>query len=286
MSATAQLQYEARMRPRYAVAAGAAGLLLITGAVIQQLGPRAPVTELTVELLNAHKAFSTDVIAAIVNALGSIALAATLAFVFGLARARNPRAAPFIRIIAWLGGSLVAVAGVSYAVLIGIKANQFATTGAQTYVEANRLTSSSILLVLQLVGQLAALLLTASYVMVALNAMRVGLLTRFMGYLGVFAGVLVLLQVTQVPVVQAYWLIALAVLLSGKWPSGTPHSWESGRAEPWPSSRELREQRMQAAGRGQRGRAKPSAREPVAAAAPAPSAGGRTSGKRKRKRRK
>jgi hypothetical protein len=283
MSATGQLHYEARMRPRYAVAAGVAAVLLIAGAVVQQLGPRTSVTELTVELLTAHKAFSTDVIAAILNAVGSVALAATLAFMFGLARARNPRAQSFIRVIIWLGGGLVAVTGITYAVVIGIKANQFATSGSQTYVEANRLTSSGILIVLQLIGQLAALMLTASYVLVSLNSMRVGLLTRFMGYLGVFAGVLVLLQITQVPVVQAYWLAALAVLLSGKWPSGTPHSWESGRAEPWPSSRELREQRMKAGGAPQRGRPKPT-REPVAAAAPA--GGARTSAKRKRKRRK
>lgn len=283
MSATTQIQYETRMRPRYAAAAAAAAALLIAGAVVQQLGTRASVTELTVELIAAHKAFATDLVAAIINGLGSVALAATLAFLFGLARARNPRAGAFIRVIAWLGGGLVAVAGVSYAIVIGIKANQFATTGAQTYVEANRITSSSILIVLQLVGQLAALLLTASYVMVSLNAMRVGLLTRFMGYLGVFAGVLVLLQVTQVPVVQAYWLIALAVLLSGRWPSGTPHSWESGKPEPWPSSRELREQRMKAGGASPRGRQPRPAREPVAATAPA---GTRSSAKRKRKRRK
>jgi hypothetical protein len=283
MSVNEQLQYEARMRPRYAVAAGAAAVLLIAGAAIQQLGPKTKVTELTVELITAHKGFSTDVIAAIVNAIGSLALAATLVFLFGLARARNPRAQPFIRVIALLGGLLVAVAGVAYAIVIGIKANQFVTTGSQTYTEANRLTSSTILVVLQLVGQLAALLLTASYVMVSLNAMRVGLLTRFMGYLGVFAGVLVLLQVTQVPVVQAYWLAALGVLMSGRWPRGTPHAWESGRAEPWPSTRELREQRMRAAGAPPaRGRPKP-AREPVVAAAPA---GARTSAKRKRKRRK
>ncbi len=283
MSATGQLQYEARMRPRYAVAAGAAAVLLIAGAVVQQLGPRTSVTELTVELITAHKAFAADLIAAMLNSIGSVALAATLAFMFGLARARNPRAQSFIRAIIWLGGGLVAVTGITYAVVIGIKANQFVTTGSQTYVDANRLTSSGILIVLQLVGQLAALMLTASYVLVSLNSMRVGLLTRFMGYLGVFAGVLVLLQITQVPVVQAYWLAALSVLLSGKWPSGTPHSWESGRAEPWPSSRELREQRMKAGGAAPRGRPKPT-REPVAATAPA--GGSRSSAKRKRKRRK
>ena len=283
MSASNQLSYESRMRPRYAVLAAAAAILLIVASVIQQLGPHASVIELTVELITANKRLSLDLISAIVNALGSVALVLTLAFLFRMAKARNPRAQPFIKVFAYAGGGLVAATSIAYAVAIGTKAHQFATTGAQTYVEANHLTNSSILLVLQLVGEIAALLLTAAYALVAVNAMRVGLLTRFMGYLGVFAGVLVLLQITQVPVVQAYWLIALAVLMAGRWPSGTPRAWETGRAEPWPSTREVREQRMRAGGAPQpRGRKKP-APAPVAATAPSST---RTSPKRKRKRRR
>ncbi len=286
MSATSQLSYESRMRPRYAALAATAAVLLLAAAVIQQLGPHTKVTELTVELLTANKRFSLDLVSAFVNAIGSVALALTLAFLFRMASIRNPRRQPYVKVFVYAGGALVAVTSIAYAVVIGIKAHQFATTGAQTYVEANRLTTSSILLILQLIGEVAALLLTAAYALVALNAMRVGLLTRFMGYLGVFAGALVLLQVTQVPVVQAYWLIALAVLMAGRWPSGTPKAWESGRAEPWPSNREIREQRMRGGGapppRGGRRRPAPA---PAPVAAPRPSST-RTSAKRKRKRRK
>ena len=79
--------------------------------------------------------------------------------------------------------------------------------------------------------------------LVSLHAMNAGLLTRFMGYLGMFAGALVLFQIIQVPVVQAYWLVAVAYLISGRWPTGIPPAWRSGRAEPWPSSAELRARR-------------------------------------------
>ena len=44
--------------------------------------------------------------------------------------------------------------------------------------------------------------------------MPVGLLTRFLGYLGIFAGVMVIIPVVQLPVVQAYWLGAVAYLLT------------------------------------------------------------------------
>jgi hypothetical protein len=122
---------------------------------------------------------------------------------------------------------------------------------------------------------------------VSLNAMRVGLLTRFLGYLGIIGGVLTIIPLVPIPIVEAYWLLALAYLLSGRWPSGVPPAWSSGRAEPWPSSQQLRAARGQPAAR--RGRAKPAptpAPEPVGAPSPASAGTRSTTPKRKRKRRK
>jgi hypothetical protein len=78
--------------------------------------------------------------------------------------------------------------------------------------------------------------------------MRVGLLTKFMGYLGMFAGALVLFQITQVPVVQLFWLVALGYMLSGRWPTGMPAAWRTGKAEVLPSGAELRARRAAGAG--------------------------------------
>jgi hypothetical protein len=78
------------------------------------------------------------------------------------------------------------------------------------------------------------LLLAVSFVLISMQAMRVGLLTRFMGYLGVFAGVLVLFPIgSPVPVVQGFWLVALGVIFAGRWPAGQPPAWEAGVAMPW-----------------------------------------------------
>ena len=123
-----------------------------------------------------------------------------------------------------------------------------------------------------------------------------GLLTRFMGYLGIIAGILVLFVITPVPIVQAYWLVGLGVLFAGRWPSGMPPSWQTGRVERWPSSQEMREQRTRSANGKQR--AKPAARTPSPAEPTGVTSGGQTAGtatargprsttpKRKRKRRK
>ncbi len=255
MSPEEILAHEARVRNRYAAAAVVAGVLLIIGAVIQLSGPHAKVNELTLDLLTANQRFPLDLIGSILNAVAALAAAAVLIYLWRAARARNPeRVRSYVRIIVIVAGGLTAVAGVAYAIIVAIKVHQFATTGAQTYDEANRLTSGGGLLALQLLGQAAALLVAVAFVLVSLQAMNQGLMSRFMGYLGMFAGALFLFQITQVPVVQAFWLLAVGYLISGRWPSGVPPAWRSGRAEPWPSGAEMRSRRAAAAGAGAGGR--------------------------------
>ncbi len=84
-----------------------------------------------------------------------------------------------------------------------------------------------------------------SFVLLALNGMRVGLLTRFMGVLGIIVGVLFVIPLgASLPIVQAFWLIALGALFLGKWPAGLPPAWVTGEAQPWPTQQELREARI------------------------------------------
>jgi hypothetical protein len=287
------LLYESRVRMRYAGVAAAAGVLLVVAAAIQLSGPHTKVDELTLDLITAHKRFPIDLIGAIVNGIGLAAVGLTLSFLYGITHARNPDFKVFVRYIAIVGAGLAAIAGIAYAAVIAGKADTFVSHGSQTYMEANALTSGTGLLVLPFLGQAAALVLAVGFVMIALNAMRVGLLTRFMGYLGVFVGVLVLFPIgSPVPVVQGFWLLALAYLFSGRWPSGVPASWRTGKAEPWPSSADVRAQRAAARGQAappQGGRAKPAPpkrqeAEPVVT----PSTPARTRSstpKRKRKRR-
>jgi hypothetical protein len=287
MSVDQQLLHESRVRMRMAVVAAAAGILLVAAAAVQLAGPHTNINELTLDLITAHKRFPIDVIGSVINALGLFAVAWTLSFLFDITRARNPELKAFIRWLALVGGILAALTGIVYAVVIASKAGDFVSQGNQTYVEANHLTTSGGLIALPILGQAAALVLALGFVLVALNAMRVGLLTRFMGYLGIFTGVLVIFPIgSPVPVVQGFWLLALAYLFSGRWPTGIPPSWRSGKAEKWPSSKMMQEQRGAAAGGTRGGRGKP-------APAPAPEAVGAGSArtrsstpKRKRKRRR
>jgi hypothetical protein len=288
MSAEDRVAYERRLGPRIAAVAALSAIFLMAGSILQLVGPHTKVEELTLDLITENKRVGLDIAGAALNALGWLTLAATMWFLFGAARARSPRSQAFIGALAILGGVIAAISGIVDEILITSKAHQFVHQGNLTYPVANHLTSGGAFAIVPILGLLGALMVALALVLVSMAAMRVGLLTRFMGYLGMFAGALVLIQLTQVPIVQAYWLLALAYLISGRWPTGVPPAWTTGRAEKWPSGQELREQRVRAA--GQRGRGRTATPAPQAAGAPTPaprsSNGSGEGAKRKRKRRK
>jgi hypothetical protein len=69
-----------------------------------------------------------------------------------------------------------------------------------------------------------------------MNAMRAGLLSRFMGVLGVILGALFVLPLIASPIIQVFWLLALGALFLNLWPGGRGPAWETGEPEPWPSA--------------------------------------------------
>jgi len=283
---------ELRLRPRFAVVAAVGGLLLFASMIIQTAGPQAKVGELTVQLLVTNRRAGLEILSAVASGLGIIGLAATLAFLFTAVRARRPQVSQATRIILLVGALLAAVGGIAYGIVITSKAHQFATEGLQTYPQANALLRQGPVAVLQYAGVIGSLLLAVAFVLIALNAMRVGLLTRFGGYVGIGAAAASLLLLGSAPalLIEVFWLLSTAYLLSGRWPNGDPPAWRTGEAVPWPSSAELREQRLAARGQG-RQPAKRQERRPAQAPARAngattATASRSTPAKRKRKRRK
>lgn len=284
MSPEERVAYESRVRTRQVALAAAAGVLVMVAVLIQIGGPHVKVNEQTLGLVTEAKRATRDLIGSIANALGYFSLAWTLWYLWGCVRAREPNVRPgFVGILALVGCVLFGVSEVAYVVNYGIQAHHFVNHGSQTYPEANALLTKPSLVVPQITNDFGLLLVAVGYVMVSLNAMRVGLLTRFLGYLGIIAGVLTIIPIVPIPIVAAYWLLALAYLLSGRWPSGVPPAWSSGRAEPWPKTQRERPAREPLFGR--RGKPAPEpAPEPVGA--PTPATTRSTTPKRKRKRRK
>jgi hypothetical protein len=91
------------------------------------------------------------------------------------------------------------------------------------------------------IGAGGTLALALALVLVNLNAMRAGLLSRFMGIIGIITGALLVLPLSPSPIVQIFWLAAVGALFLGRWPGGRGPAWESGEAVPWPSAAETRQ---------------------------------------------
>ena len=297
MSTDDPLAWERRQAPRAAAAAVIAGLLTLAAGIYTGIGfrdvPRAHLLEamdlvvqpgaiggqpsLRLGLYDYYADhFSRFFIAAGLNAIGTLATGFALAF---LAKAVRARRDVFPRLgvtLPWVGAGLMSVGLILYA--FGTKATvDQLLDGAKTVDAVKDVNGESTLIAGQLIEVIGRFALGSAFVLVCLNAMRSGLLTRFMGILGILVGVLMVVPLLQgPPVVQAFWLFALAVLFLGRWPRGVPPAWRTGNAEPWPSNAELRAARSGA--------------QPVAAGAPAEPAEptGRahpSSKKRKRKRR-
>ena len=184
----------------------------------------------------------------IVLALAAAAIGLTLSHLYRSTRSRRPALHRGI-VLASIGGAvLVAVAGIVQAIGVSIEAAAFAGSSDQTSDAAADVLQSPVVVAALALRQLGVFALGFAFVLLALNAMRVGLLTRFMGVLGIIVGVLFIVPLgSSLPVVQAFWLCALGALFLGRWPSGLPPAWVTGEAQPWPTQQELREARLERA---------------------------------------
>jgi hypothetical protein len=89
---------------------------------------------------------------------------------------------------------------------------------------------ASLISLAQFFGIAGGFALVIGLIYTCLNAMRVGLLTRFWGALGMAVGVAALIGFSPI---MLLWFIYFGVLLVGWLPGGRPPAWEEGEAVPW-----------------------------------------------------
>jgi hypothetical protein len=188
---------------------------------------------------------------AVLNLIGLLALAVALYYLFVATRARRPALPEAFKWLILIGPAVYGLASVVREIIILARSGDIPDPctpsacghDAIDHVFAQQLLPGS----LGLLGQLA---LAFAIVVTALNAMRAGLLTRFMGVLGIIVGGLIVIPITGgLPVVQAFWLGALVPLYAMRWPQGQPPAWLTGVAEPWPSAQDARAEREAEANR-------------------------------------
>jgi hypothetical protein len=298
-----QLAWEARQRPRAAIAAIAAAALSIVGflwggAALRD-APRAgyleslanvaadgPIGERPSQLAAGLQYYVDNgfgiVGSAVTRSLAILALAWAVTFLAAATRARRPEFARAAVYVTLVGAVLLALADVIVPVVQIFTFNDF-LDGPRTVDDARNLTGS-VLITGQLLGFIGRFTLAAGVLLVSLNAMRAGLLTRFAGILGVVAGALLVLpQLAPLPVVLWVWLLAAGLTMLGTGRVGLLPAWRTGNAEPWPSAQQAAAARREAEERRQ-GVTRTEKPEPK----PRPEPSGRphpSSKKRKRKRR-
>lgn len=253
-----QLEWERSNRRKVGLLTLLAGALTLLGGILLlvSLGPSYDDRTVTlVEALGANAAGQTDLAGAnsarlqylvdrpayaigrsVPTALAALLLFVLLAFLHRATAARRPasKAALPLAGIGALGfglGTLVT----AILLITAIPGSGDVSGSAITDAVAD----SGALQAGRTINALGAMALGAGVLLVALNAMRAGLLTRFLGVLGIIVGGSLVLTgvfpLDQQGLIRTFWLAAVGLLLLGRLPGNAelPPAWSEGRAIPW-----------------------------------------------------
>jgi hypothetical protein len=247
-----QLAWEKRHRARAGIASilGAVGLLgfYVLQQILQRDMPKVSGLEALVRaarpgdvgaLPSLQTAFfeyldTKTVLVALIGLcgfVGWIGVAWAVGFLGVATRARSPLFRKFMIYVPIVGG---VVLGVSV-LMSQLGSLQVVSDflGSDRTVKAATDADNGMIVYARLLYQLGTLALAVGLVMVALNAMRAGLLTRMLGYIGIASGAMMVLF--PLPIVQIFWLGAFGFVLLGRWPGGDLPAWKTGEAVPWPT---------------------------------------------------
>jgi hypothetical protein len=200
-------------------------------------------------------------VSSILQAFGTALLAAPLYYLFRAVRARREQLPAPIRYLV-IGAPIVgAVVSIIHQIQLNSVSDKVVKLlplppDAAKQLVTDRLGEGGVVAVSGL-GTAAGLGIAFMFILISLNAMRAGLLSRFMGILGIIVGVLLVIPLQgNLPVVQVFFMGALAALFLDRWPQGRGPAWASGTEIPWPSAAETRDARMggDGAARGRPGR--------------------------------
>lgn len=222
---------------------------------------------------------------AFVQALNYVGLGVVLWFLFRVTRYRRSELPSWFIWLVYLGPAMFAIASVLSALDRIDVADQFAS-GGDTEGRAGERRAEDLLddrsPVPVALGAAGTLALAFSLVLVSLNAMRAGVLSRFLGIIGIIVGALYVIPIFGGPlIVQIFWLGALGAVFLGYWPGGRGEAWETGTAVQWPSAAQRRREAL-----GEAAAEDAEYAEPEPGPEPEPEAPAQPSARKRRKRRR
>ena len=217
---------------------GVAAQVVASAAATQEGGAREDLQKLDA---NAGSALAGTILYCLSVAL----LALVLLYLLRCVRHRREEASRFaVAPLIVVAPLLIAIGSVLLQLDVAGVASDFVEGGPQSERRADRLLEdrSPVPVFMGFAGNIA---LGFGFIVTCLNAMRAGLLTRFMGILGIIVGALYVLPVPGVgSIIQIFWLGALAAIFANLWPGGRGEAWETGRPGVWLSAAEQRRQEM------------------------------------------
>jgi hypothetical protein len=242
MNRAQTLEWERRWALAAAIGAFAAAILFVVSTVVR--GDALVGDSSTVEALrDFHENRGALLLAAILKAVALIALTVPLYYLFKAASARSESVRPGLIGVVIAGPLFLAALDVLFWLAVDPAATEFVTppaTGggvpigeyAQDLVEGRGLLS-----VYQGVALAGPIGFTFAVVYTALWGMRVGLLTRFIGTLGMALGVAQIL-IPFMLVALMVWVAWVGLIFLDRIPGGRPPAWAAGEAIPWPKAGE------------------------------------------------
>ncbi len=258
-----RLAHESTVRGRLAVPAFAGGFLYFLSAiVVSSTLSSAPTVGLVQGLTPALRGQADPLISpraaevkyishhalaliagSLIKSIAIVILTLVLLFLLDATTFRRPETWRAARPLVLIGGIGLAIVNVAHQIVAAVQAHNFAvghdfSNGA---VE-QALTKGAVNVGSQYIDLLVTLFLMAGMIATSINAIRVGLLTRWMGVIGIFAAILIFLPIggATLEIIPAFWMLGMGILFLGRWPNGDPPAWSSGEARPWPTQAERR----------------------------------------------
>jgi hypothetical protein len=237
MNRAQTLQWERRWALSAAIGAFAAAVLFVVSTLVR--GDALVGDSSTVEALrNFHENRGELLLAAVLKAVALAAFTLPLYYLFKAASARSESVRPGLVGVVIAGPLFLAALDVLFWLAVDPAATDFVTPGggagipigeyAQDLVEDQGLLS-----VYQGVALAGPIGFTFAVVYTALWGMRVGLLTRFVGTMGIALGVAQIL-IPFMLVALMLWIAWLGLTFIDRVPRGRPPAWAAGEAIPWP----------------------------------------------------
>jgi uncharacterized membrane protein len=232
----AQLEWERRTGRLAAGAALVSAVLLLAGTVVRQAVALQSRPEDEREFLKAIDEESMSfIVSGVLQAVSFVALGVVLWYLFRATQYRREETPSWVLPLVLAGPVLLGAAAVVTDLDRLSIADDFLASGKQTEARAEDLLEDRGAAGGAL-GLAGTLTFAFGLVLVPLNAMRAGLLSRFMGILGMVLAAAYVLMPPIAGILQLFWVNALAVLFLGRWPGGRGPAWETGEAIPWPTA--------------------------------------------------